>query len=158
MRVIILFLLLGCAAPLSAQQRLGFKVGTNVSNYQADAFSNEFDSKAGLVAGVMLRQQVTERLLFLPEILYTVKGAQGSGQIRSGDDIEPIPVEFVFDTIYLEIPLLVGVQPFPDPVLGFDVYGGLTPAFLLDSATTLSARGQEGSPLPTTSDCANSTS
>lgn len=105
---------------------LGFKAGVNLSNVikSGDSdFKSQF--KPGLAAGIFVDVPITETFSFAPELIYSQKGYQSSGNLLGSDYNYKVTTDFV------DVPLLAKFWP---GLEGFTVYAGPQVSFL--TATT----------------------
>jgi hypothetical protein len=85
---------------------LGFKAGFNYSNvYNAKGEEFVADPKFGLATGAFLSIPIGKYLGVQPELLFSQKGLQASGQILGGN------YRFTRTTNYIDIPLLFVFKP-----------------------------------------------
>ena len=110
------------AAGVTPPRRFGIAAGINSSTLSGDE-TEDVSRRTGFMAGVFLVAPLGPTISFQPELLYTTKGAKGSG-----DDIGSEGT-FTFKMNYVEVPLLLrfdaattgGMKPFfyGGPALSF---------------------------------------
>ncbi len=100
---------------LVAQPVFGARLGLNMANISGENVDNN-TMKLGLNAGAMMQYPIAENILFQPELLYTMKGANYD-----------LPTDPFWSASYIEIPMLVKynvamptmkIQPYLGPSLG----------------------------------------
>jgi hypothetical protein len=136
-------LVVGLALPASGQVGFGVKAGANFSSLGGDDVPSEFGSRTGLVIGGFAQYPVSDLLTIQPELLYSQKGADFSGQVLG----ETVEGSLKLD--YLEIPVLLRVNvPAGAPELRPTLHVGPTFAFEVSCKISFSGFGDSG-----TEDC-----
>ncbi|MFY9158262.1 porin family protein [Aquirufa ecclesiirivi] len=86
--------------------KLGIKAGANFSNvYDTQGEAFKADGKVGFVGGAFLEVPLSDYLGIRPEVLYSQKGFQASGQYLG------MPYSFTRTTDYIDIPILLTIKP-----------------------------------------------
>lgn len=117
MKILSLFIISGILAaglcqPVGAGElRYGVKFGLGMSKFSPapenhEVWENsETSFKTGFAFGAFLEYQVNEILILQPEILYSMKGSEGTAKPEDGD----IVLDTKADLNYIEIPLLAKI-------------------------------------------------
>ncbi len=85
---------------------VGVKAGVNLSNvYDSQGESFNADSKFGLAGGVFISIPIGTYIGFQPEVLFSQKGFQASGNILG------LPYNITRTTDYIDVPLLFALKP-----------------------------------------------
>ena len=107
--------------------KLGFAMSTLSPNYTEDnGYKHQFNMSGGIRAGGYLQISAGKKLLFQPELLLVVKGANESPDNSNGYSY---PANgYPFRTSYIEIPLNLLVK-LPTQSGFFTLGGGPAPAF-----------------------------
>lgn len=118
--------------------KVGIKAGANYSNvYDSQGEAFQADGKVGFVAGGFLEIPITEYVGIHPELLYSQKGFEASGQYLAGG------YTFKRTTDNIDIPILLTIKP----TTMFTLFGGPQFSYLMNqkdvfSSTLLSAEQQ----------------
>jgi hypothetical protein len=113
----------------------GFKAGLNVSNVikSGDSdFKSQF--KPGFAAGIFVDIPIAETFSFAPELMYSQKGYQSSGNLLGGD------YNYKVTTNFVDVPLLAKFWPGWE---GFTVYLGPQVSFLTSTTESFKSGSTE---------------
>ena len=128
----LLFVLLATGiglTPLQAQDlNVFFKAGVSNTNFLDDE-DPVFESQSGFAIGVVLNMGITRWLAFSPEVLYTTKGSKTQTDFVDEGGMT-LPLDVTFELAYLEIPVLLRLQPFQRSRIRPTLHAG--PAFGLN--------------------------
>lgn len=115
--------MLFCVSTASfAQAKFGVKAGVNIANYAGDD-AGDMDSRVAPLFGAFVRMHLSDKLAFQPEILYSMKGATGSGEI------EGVNVDVTERIDYIDVPLMLKLYVSN----GFNIQAGPQLSFLLSA-------------------------
>jgi hypothetical protein len=133
-RTAFVFLIVAAAAIPAQAQSIGggLKIGGNVASVAQSADADEeIGTKGGLIGGGYLTVNVTDRLAFQPELLFSQKGGDG----LDGAD------EFAVNLSFLQVPTLLRVNvPTAGTLTPFLVVG---PAFGFRTGASIEFAGQK---------------
>jgi len=119
---------------VGAQTYLGIKGGLNLADiYGTD--SEGLDSRTALAGGALVMFQLSPTFAIQPEVLYSMKGAEGS---EAG-------LSLTLKLNYLEVPFLLKFLPPVNSATHPSVYIGPAIAFSLDSKAEAEGYGGSGS-------------
>lgn len=92
----------------SSKLQFGFKIGANMSNVY-DTRGEEFraDAKFGLAAGAFFSIPIGEYIGIQPEVMFSQKGYQTTGNIIG------VGYEYRLTSNFIDIPLLLAIKPVP---------------------------------------------
>ena len=111
---------------LVAQPVFGLRAGLNIGTFTGEDNMDDYSSKIGFHAGVMMQYPLSTKIIIQPEFLYTMKGATAD-LVLFGDKNE-----LTASDNYLEIPLLlkfnvetpsIKIQPYIGPSVGYLLVG-----------------------------------
>ncbi len=115
-----------------AQSTYGVKAGVNFASGSGDDFDGT-DGRTSLVLGGFAKFMVSEKFAFQPELLYSMQGVKGEG------DIEGMPADLTMKFDYLNVPLM-GKYYLSD---GFSLQAGPQLGFLMSAKAKAEAQGEE---------------
>ncbi len=133
-KVLLVFSVLAITASSFAQTKFGVKAGVNFAKGTGDDFEGS-DGRTGLVAGGFAKFQLSEKLAFQPELLYSAQGVKGSEYVEDIDEIADYTMKFD----YLNVPLMFKVYP----TTGFSIQAGPQVGFLLSAKAKVEALGMD---------------
>ncbi|MGQ1891112.1 porin family protein [Thermophagus sp. OGC60D27] len=105
-----------------SQAQFGIKAGVNISNYGGDD-GDGMDSRLVPLFGGFARFNLSDNMSFQPELLYSMKGAKGSGEV------EGINVDVTEKLSYIDVPLMLKFYVSE----GFNFQAGPQLSFLLSA-------------------------
>jgi hypothetical protein len=128
MKRIFTSLILAGAVFTANAQSVGLKAGVNFANIiKTDDDNFKTDYKTGFHAGVTFDIPLVDRLVFAPEVVFSQKGYETSGNSILGGDYENS-----ITTNFIEIPILLKIKA----ASGFNIHLGPQVSFLTSTTTT----------------------
>lgn len=110
-RIIVLFIaLLGFNSMEAQKVKYGIKAGLNIANLNID--QNGFPSTSSVAnvhAGFFAEMQLSKKVAFQPELLYSAQGAKFDYLIDDGEGL--YSTENTFKLAYLNVPLMIKYYP-----------------------------------------------
>ncbi|MCB5265747.1 MAG: PorT family protein [Candidatus Cloacimonetes bacterium] len=103
--------------------------GLNIASFTGEDNMDDFDSKLGFHAGLMMQSPLGNNFIIQPEVLYTMKGATSEFKLLG------VQNELTGTANYIEIPMLikynielssVQIQPYFGPSIGVLLVGEIT--------------------------------
>jgi len=119
-------------SPLS----LGPKLGLNYSDFTGDV-PDEFGSKLGFSGGAFLAYAFGDWFTVQPEVLYSQKGAKGSGDTPLGEETVTLSLD------YIEIPVLAVLTIPTQSIWTPKVFVGPAFGFLISAEAKAELAGEE---------------
>ncbi|RZK50724.1 MAG: PorT family protein [Pedobacter sp.] len=121
-------------AQSSMDTRVGIKAGANMfmmGKYEVGNTTFTSEYRPGFQAGLFLDLPLSEKLSFIPEVLYTQKGGKITGNLGNNTG------EIRTTVGYIDVPVILSVNATPN----FSVMAGAQASFLTNQETETFANG-----------------